>query len=173
MSSISSGSDASAQNKNVEINEAAGTEDAGAPQVIVEDVDGDDYFQEQDHGDAEEEPSTLEDELEGEEMDSEEMASDEAPPLGDLDDDIPQLEYERPVTPDEAPLDLPPAPVTPIARSPLASPLDSGSIPDDTPSMVGSQQSTPGRGPPSTRRCGPSCGPSRSGTRRRSSHRRA
>jgi hypothetical protein len=154
MSSISSGSDASAPNKDVE---ATGNEGIGAPQVIVEDIDSGDYFQQrgQDEDDNVEVPSTLEDELEGEMLDGEDLAQDDAS-LVDLDEDLPQLDYERPITPDETPLDLPPAPVTPIARSPLASPLDSGSIPDDTLSALGSQTSTPGRGLPSTPRRFPS-----------------
>ncbi|KAF2164089.1 hypothetical protein M409DRAFT_25436 [Zasmidium cellare ATCC 36951] len=36
-------------------------------------------------------------------------------------------------------------PATPNAKSPLASPVDSGSIPDDTPSLRGSLMSSPGR----------------------------
>lgn len=36
-------------------------------------------------------------------------------------------------------------PATPVARSPIASPVDSGSIPDDTPSVQGSLASSPGR----------------------------
>ncbi|KAK4565580.1 Vacuolar protein sorting-associated protein 8 [Recurvomyces mirabilis] len=38
-----------------------------------------------------------------------------------------------------------PGPPTPLAASPLASPADSGSIPDDTPSLRGSLLSSPGR----------------------------
>lgn len=153
MSSISSGSDASAQNKDVE---AADIEDTVVPQVVVEDVDGRGYFQQREQGSEEELPSTLEDELEGELLDGEDELRDDASPSMDQDEDIPQLEYERPITPDEAPLDLPPDPVTPVAKSPLASPLDSGSIPDDTLSVLGSQASTPGRGLPSTPRRFPS-----------------
>lgn len=158
MSSISSGSDASAQNKDVEAEDAASPGNADAPQVVVEDVDGDDYFRQtgQDDVDDQEEPSTLEDELEGEMLDSEETSQDNASPPVEQDEDLPQLQYERPATPDEAPPDLPPAPVTPPTHSPLASPLDSGSIPDDTLSVLGSQQSTPGRGLPSTPRRFPS-----------------
>ncbi|GAB7332500.1 hypothetical protein MBLNU13_g04294t1 [Cladosporium sp. NU13] len=153
MSSISSGSDASAQNKDVE---AADTEDTVAPQVVVEDVDNEDYFLQRREDGEEELHSTLEDELEGEMLDGDNMLENDASPSMDLDEDVPQLEYERPITPDEAPLDLPPAPVTPTAGSPLASPLDSGSIPDDTLSALGSQPSTPNRTLPSTPRRFPS-----------------
>ena len=62
MSSISSGSDASAQNRNVE---AVDTEDTVATQVAVEDVDDEDYFLQRREGGEEELHSTLEDELEG------------------------------------------------------------------------------------------------------------
>ncbi|KAM0724231.1 hypothetical protein Q7P37_000113 [Cladosporium fusiforme] len=160
MSSNSSGSDASAHYKDVA--EGAGPGDAGAPDVIVEDVDGDDYFSAYTRGDDDdEEPSTLADELEGEEMEGEDMAVNDATLPGDMDmdmadDDIPQLEYNRPATPDEAAPDMPPEPSTPVAASPLASPLDSGSIPDDTPSVLGSPASTPSRGLPSTPRRFPS-----------------
>ncbi|GAB7332501.1 hypothetical protein MBLNU13_g04294t2 [Cladosporium sp. NU13] len=112
MSSISSGSDASAQNKDVE---AADTEDTVAPQVVVEDVDNEDYFLQRREDGEEELHSTLEDELEGEMLDGDNMLENDASPSMDLDEDVPQLEYERPITPDEAPLDLPPAPVTPTA----------------------------------------------------------
>lgn len=160
MSSISSGSDASAHNKNVEAdNEAVGPGDARAPDVMVEDVDGNDYFPAYRGGDADDEPSTLADELEGEELEGEDMAAEDATPSGGLDDadeDIPQLEYNRPVTSNEAAPDLPLVPATPVAVSPLESPLDSGSIPDDTPSVQGSPGSTPSRGPPSTPRRFPS-----------------
>jgi hypothetical protein len=153
MSSISSGSDASAPDKDVE---AAEPGDSRLPQVIMEALDGGDYFQQNGQSDEEDrEPSNLEDELDGELLDGEDIPQDEAP-AADLDEDVPQLEYERPITPDESPLNLPPDPVTPIERSPLASPLDSGSIPDDTLSVLGSQPSTPGQGRPSTPRRFPS-----------------
>lgn len=167
MSSNSSGSDASAQNKkDVETDDTAGLGDARAraPDVMVEDVDGDDYFsafpgEEEEEEEADDEPSTLADELEGEELEGEGMAMHNATPSGGLDDadeDIPQLEYNRPVTPDEAAPDMPPDPATPIAVSPLESPLDSGSIPDDTPSIQGSPASTTSRGIASTPRKFPS-----------------
>lgn len=161
MSSILSGSDASAQNEDVEADESARAGEARAPDVMVEDVDGGDSSEEQEFYGAGEEPSTLEDELEGETfegevLEGEDTGMDEGLPSGDQDQDIPQLEYERPATPDEAPIDLPPDPATPIARSPLDSPIDSGSIPDDTPSIQGSQISTPGRSLQSTPRKFPS-----------------
>ena len=156
MSSISSGSDASAQDTDVKADEAVGTEDVGAPQVVVEDVDDGGYFQDRARDHADGDPSTLEDELDGEMLDGDTTPQDNASPSGDMGEDIPQLEYERPITPDEAPLDLPPEPATPLSRSPLASPVDSGSIPDDTLSAIGSQPSTPGRGLPATPRRFPS-----------------
>ena len=82
MSSISSGSDASAPDKDVV---AADTEDTVAPQVVVEDVDGEDYFLQRRQGDDEELPSTLEDELEGEMLDGENILQDEASPSMDQD----------------------------------------------------------------------------------------
>lgn len=54
--------------------------------------------------------------------------------------------------PDDLDLDPDAGPVTPTAQSPLASPAESGSIPDDTPSQHGSLLSSPGRGASSTPR---------------------
>ena len=74
------------------------------------------------------------------------MPQDAAGVVEAQDEDVPQLEFQRVETPDEALLDPPSGPVTPTPRSPLASPGDSGSIPDDTPSLAGSRLSSPARG---------------------------
>ena len=60
-----------------------------------------------------------------------------------LKDDYPQISREQTRSPDG---DVPDeGPATPTARSPGISPADSGSIPDDTPSLQGSLLSSPGR----------------------------
>ncbi|KAK3714641.1 Vacuolar protein sorting-associated protein 8 [Vermiconidia calcicola] len=60
-----------------------------------------------------------------------------------LHEDYPQLDREHLHSPRALLADE--GPTTPRAKSPLESPDDSGSIPDDTPSLYGSQVSSPGR----------------------------
>jgi len=80
MSSISSGSDASAQDTDVKADGLAGAEDVGAPQVVVEDVDDGVYFQDEERDGGDGDPSTLEDELDGELLDGDTIPQDDATP---------------------------------------------------------------------------------------------
>lgn len=61
----------------------------------------------------------------------------------ELQNDYPHLERTEPEASDDATPDE--GPTTPRMQSPLLSPADSGSIPDDTPSQHGSLLSSPGR----------------------------
>ena len=129
MSSTFGSSNGGGDNKDVEADESNRTEDSRATATTAEELD--------------EEDDTLVTAIE-------ELAEDEVPEtpwqdeIGDV-DDVPQLDRQRIESPDHAVPDLSPGLITPIPRSPLASPGDSGSIPDDTPSLQGSRVSSPGR----------------------------
>lgn len=149
MSSRLGGSDAGAENEDVEADEATRTEDARP--IELDDDAQNVWNRDDDEGEPEDieegdRSVSLDAELEGEEFEDQTVPQDAAGVEEAQDEDIPQLAFERAATPDESPLDLPPASVTPTPRSPLASPGDSGSIPDDTPSLAESRLSSPARG---------------------------
>lgn len=133
MSSPSGGQHEGGKNEDVEADESSRTEDARATEEVVED-----------------------DEPAGEELLVQDDALIEGVPdgvveQGDaselLEEDYPHLEKDNSNDIEDGGLDLEadPGPPTPSAQSPLPSPGDSGSIPDDTPSLQGSLLSSPGR----------------------------
>jgi hypothetical protein len=77
---------------------------------------------------------------------------------GDSDQDYLQLERTQEMHAEQG--DLASGPRTPLARSPLGSAVDSGSIPDDTPSLRGSPVSSLGYGASPSLRKGMSRTPS-------------
>ena len=95
---------------------------------------------------------------------AEDVGAHEDEDLGPEEDYL-QLERVRTSTPDNVNLDNGPA--TPEAKSPLLSQSDSGSIPDDTPSLQGSLLSSPGeslftRSTKDSVACGIRCSPNHS-----------
>jgi len=138
MSSIPGGHNDGGSNEDVEADESTRTEDARASPDDSVDVGveaGEEELELQKSHEAE--GSTRGSALEPDEEGSS-LAADQL-----LEDDVLQLHVDRAGSPDNMIADDGPA--TPSARSPLASPADSGSIPDDTPSLQGSLLSSPAR----------------------------
>ncbi|KAK6435705.1 Vacuolar protein sorting-associated protein 8 [Oleoguttula sp. CCFEE 5521] len=141
MSSSTSGSDAGADNKDVEADEARRTGDdrpvenntAIELESAAEELPEDDVL-----------PTLEITEPRAEDFDTA-LDQDNTAELESV-DDVPHIESERqPATPDGDEIDLPAEEAEAVLRTPLASPLDSGSIPDDTLSIQGSQALSPGR----------------------------
>ena len=149
MSSFAGGHDEAAANEDAEADETSRTEAERAVQDPMEDDDDfGDYKDTQegaeDFGDALEEGNGAEDsDNVGRRLDDGLLEQDVVQLEREEDEDIQDVEVlaqePQDATPDAGP-------VTPRATSPLPSTADSGSIPDDTPSLQGSLLSSTGRG---------------------------
>ena len=142
MSSSSEGSHSGGENEDIEADESKRNEHARSIDSTEEReiLDGDGVEEGEEEGggqDAliEDAGVSVEEDIARQDVQEEEIL---------MEEDYPQLQRERTGTPDELVPDD--GPTTPAERSSLASPTESGSIPDDTPSQHGSLVSSPGRG---------------------------
>jgi len=140
MSSIPGGSREGGKNEDVEADESARTEDG---RTSGDETDEQDYGEFEDGAPGEESFAAAEDSTDvSPEEDDKQQADNDAEY-----EDFPQLRNEAPDAVQEmnsnGSLDF--GPSTPKALSPLASSANSGSIPDDTPSLQGSLMSSPGQ----------------------------
>ncbi|KAK6438457.1 Vacuolar protein sorting-associated protein 8 [Oleoguttula sp. CCFEE 5521] len=141
MSSSTSGSDAGADNKDVEADEARRTGDdrtseentAIELECVADEVPEDNVL-----------PTVEITKSRTEDFDTA-LGQDDTADIESI-DDVPHIEFERrPATPDGDEIDLPANEAGAVLRSPLASPLNSGSIPDDTLSIQDPQALSPDR----------------------------